>query len=47
MVPPHFIVGKRYLVLLSPSQDTKQFERVDAESDRWFKYVESQTGRAR
>jgi hypothetical protein len=43
MVPPHFIVGKRYLVLLSASEDTKQFERVDVESDRWLKYVESKT----
>jgi hypothetical protein len=41
MVPPHFIVGKRYLVVISASEDTKQFERVDTESDQWLKYVES------
>jgi hypothetical protein len=44
MVPPLFIVGKRYLVLLSSSEDTKQFERVDTEGDRWLRYVESRTG---
>ena len=47
MVPPHFIVGKRYLVLLSSMEDTKQFERVDNDADLWFKYVESKTVGAR
>ena len=46
MLPPHFIVGKRYLILLAASKDTKQFERVDTEDDRWLKYVESQITRA-
>jgi hypothetical protein len=40
MEPPHFVVGKRYLVILGLSADTKQFERVDSEGDRWLKYVE-------
>ncbi len=43
---PVFITGKRYLVMLSPVPDTKQFERVDSEQDRWFKFVESKTTRA-
>lgn len=47
MVPPHFIVGKRYLVVLSSGEDTKQFERVDNEEDRWLKYVASKTARGR
>lgn len=47
MVLPHFIVGKRYLVIISSPEDTKQFERVDTESDRWLKYVESKTVGAR
>jgi hypothetical protein len=47
MVPPHFIVGKRYLVIIGPAEDTKQFERVDSEDDRWLKYVESKTARGR
>jgi hypothetical protein len=42
MVPPHFIIGKRYLVIVSAA---KQFERVDNEDDRWLKYVESKTPR--
>ena len=45
MVPPHFIIGKRYLVIVSAAEDTKQFERVDNEDDRWLKYVESKTPR--
>lgn len=43
MVPPQFITGKRYLIILSDSEDTKQFERVDSEDDRWMKYVVSRT----
>lgn len=43
MAPPHFVIGERYLVVISGSDDTKQFERVDSESDRWLKYVESKT----
>jgi hypothetical protein len=46
MVPPPFVVGKRYLVFVSPGEDTKQFERVDDEKDRWLQYVvEKTTGR--
>jgi hypothetical protein len=40
MEPPSFILGKRYLVLLSSSEDTKQFERVDSERDNWLKFAE-------
>lgn len=43
MVLPHFMIGKRYLVMHSALQDTKQFERVDNDDDRWFKYVKSRT----
>ena len=43
MVPAHFIVGKRYLVFQGVRPDTKQFERVDSDSDRWILYVRSQT----
>jgi hypothetical protein len=39
MVPPHFIIGKRYLIVISPSEDTKQFERVDTQDDRWLQYA--------
>ncbi len=43
MVPPHFLIGKRYLVFVSKTEDTKQFERVDNEDDRWFQYVVKKT----
>ena len=43
MVPPHFVVGKKYLVFVSPAEDTKQFERVDDERDRWLLYVAEKT----
>ena len=39
MVLPHFLLGKQYLVLISPAEDTKQFERVDIKYDRWLQYV--------
>ena len=42
MVPPLFIRGKRYLLLLGGRADTKQFERVDAPADRWLKFVEKE-----
>jgi hypothetical protein len=40
--PPHFKVGRRYLLLLGGRPDTKQFERVDIESDRWLAFVQSE-----
>ena len=42
MVPPHFITGRRYLLVFGPP-DLKQFERVDSEDDRWLKYVARKT----
>jgi hypothetical protein len=44
MVPPLFVQGKRYLVLLGMPEDTKQYERVDVSNDRWFTFVEKQAG---
>ncbi|NHZ97611.1 hypothetical protein [Massilia sp. CCM 8734] len=43
MISPHFMIGKRYLVMHSSLPDTKHFERVDNDDDRWFKYVKSRT----
>ena len=44
MVPPLFIQGKRYLVLIGMPEDTKQYERVDLPTDRWLTFVEKQAG---
>ena len=45
MWPPHFVVGRRYLLLLGLADDLKQFERVDNEDDRWLRYVARKTAR--
>ena len=45
MVPPHFLIGKRYLILISQAEDSKQFERVDNKNDRWLQFVAKTTGR--
>ena len=42
MDPPHFIAGRRYLLVLGPP-DLKQYERVDSEDDKWLKYVARKT----
>jgi hypothetical protein len=39
MVPPQFLKGRQYLVLLGAADDTKQFERVDSPSDKWLTFV--------
>ncbi len=39
MVAPAFVAGARYLVFFGLRPDTKQFERVNSESDRWLTYV--------
>jgi hypothetical protein len=48
MVSPAFVKGRRYLLVLGGSPDTKQYERVDNSADLWLKYVEkqAQTGRS-
>jgi hypothetical protein len=38
-----FVTGKRYLLLIGGSPDTKQYERVDSASDRWLAFVAKQT----
>jgi hypothetical protein len=39
MVPVLFRVGVRYLIILGGAPDTKQFERVDSQDDRWFQFI--------
>lgn len=40
VLPPAFMVGKRYVVLLGVAPDLKQFEQVASEGDRWLEFVE-------
>lgn len=46
LVPPLFVKGKRYLVLLGGQPDTKQYERIDSDQDLWLEYVRSRTYRS-
>ena len=43
VIPPAFTVGKSYLAILGIEPDTKQFEQLGVESDRWLEFVESRT----
>ena len=47
LVPPLFVQGKRYLVLLGGQPDTKQYERIDSDQDRWLEYIRSRTERSK
>jgi hypothetical protein len=40
VLPPAFLAGKQYLLLLGVRPDTKQFEQVAASGDRWLKYAQ-------
>jgi hypothetical protein len=40
--PPGFVVGQLYLGLLGIAPDTKQFEQIGSETDRWLAFVEDQ-----
>lgn len=43
VIPPAFMVGKSYLAFLGVEPDTKQFEQLGDEGDRWLEFVESRT----
>ena len=42
VLPPAFLAGKQYLLVLGVRPDTKQFEQVSASGDRWLKYARQQ-----
>ena len=42
MVAPAFVLGAHYLIFVGIAPDTKQFERVEASTDRWLIYVKKQ-----
>lgn len=40
IMPPTFIVGHKYLLLLGVKPDTKQFEEIVEPNDEWLLFVE-------
>jgi hypothetical protein len=40
VLPPAFVVGKLYVVLLGVAPDTKQYEQVSGATDKWLQLVE-------
>ena len=40
VVPPAFAVGRRYVLLLGITPDTKQYEQVSEEGDQWVRYID-------
>ena len=40
VLPPAFIVGKQYIVLLGIAPDVKQFEQLAPAGDRWLRFIE-------
>ena len=39
--PPEFIIGKNYLLLIGGPDDSKKFERIDSNQDKWLAFVKS------
>ncbi len=39
--PPVFKLGENYLLFIGGSDDSKKYERVDSQSDRWYQKVKS------
>ena len=40
VLPPAFLVGKQYVLLLGIAPDTKQYEQVSGATDEWLRFVE-------
>ena len=40
--PPGFILGQNYLLFLGGPDDSKKYERIDTEDDKWLNFVKSQ-----
>jgi len=39
---PAFILEQNYLLFIGVPDDSKKFERIDREDDKWLKFVQSQ-----
>ncbi len=47
VLPPAFAPGKMYLALLGIAPDTKQYEEIGDNNDRWLAFVEERVERER